>query len=83
MKLRKTLIIVTSFLGVYNTVRRYQKKRRPARTRHKQITIQQTNTYLQLTPGQVREEFKKRIAAGEWLSQNEYSYMMHAMRNKK
>ena len=82
MRLRKSLIVFSSLLGVYNTVRRYHKKRRLVRVKHKQINTLQANKYLQFTPAQVREEFKNRIAAGEWLSQDEYTQMTHAMRNK-
>ena len=82
MRLRKSIIIVTSLLGVYDTVRRYQKKRRPLRVKRKQIKAQETNKYLQLSSSQVLEEFKNRIGAGEWLSQDEYTHMMHAMKNK-
>ncbi len=73
MNLRKTYIVTTSLLGVYSTVRRYQKKRRPVRAKHKGALPHQTNKYLELTQSQVKEEFKKRIAAGECLSQDEYT----------
>ena len=41
-----------------------------------------TNTYLQLTRNHVLNEFKNRITAGEWLSSNEYTDMMFAVRQK-
>ena len=83
MRFPKTLIVVTSWLGVYKTVRRYQKKKRPVRPRRRLINTQQTNKYLHLTADQVREEFKNRIAAGDWLNQEEYTQMMNAMKNKR
>ena len=82
MKIRKTLIVITSLLGIYSTVRKYQKSKRPVTTKRKQMNSQQTNEYLHLTAEQVREEFKKRISAGEWLSPDEYTQMMHAMKSK-
>ena len=82
MKLRKTLIIVTSIFGVYSTVRKYQKKKRTVSAKLKIVTLLQTNKYLLLSQEQVLSEFKKRIAAGEWLSKDEYTQMMEAMRNK-
>ena len=82
MKLRKTLIVVSSLLGIYSTVRKYQKSKRPVRTKRRQVIAHPTNRYSTLTGDQVREEFKNRIAAGEWLSQDEYTQMTNAMRSK-
>lgn len=81
MKFRKTLIVITSLLGVYNTVRKYQKHRRPTRVKTKQ-TIKPANKYVTFTSQQVREEFKNRIAAGEWLTEDEYTHMIEAMKKK-
>ena len=82
MKLIKGLIVAGSAIGIYNILKKNNKKRKPARLQKTYIDIQPTNKYKDIEPARVREEFKQRIAAGEWLSEDEYADMTDAMKSK-
>ena len=82
MKLVKQLIIISSAIGIYHAVKKIKNKRKPVR---KKITKDKTvyvEKYNHMKPEQVREQFKKFIAEGEWLSLEEYEEMMKAMKRK-
>lgn len=82
MKFIKSLIIAGSAIGIYSAIKKFRKKQKPGRVKHEPVNIEQRNNYKQLTPEQVREQFKERIAGGKWLSEEEYAAMTEAMKTR-
>ena len=81
MKFIKALIMVGSAIGVYSIVKKYKTKQKSAEVKQPPpANMQRINKYKQLTPGKVREQFKERIAAGDWPSKDEYADMADAMK---
>lgn len=78
MKILKSVIIVTSAVGLYEALKNYKNKNKPVRRRR--INETQTDRYKNLSQAELKEQFKQRIASGEWLSKEEYEHMMKAIK---
>lgn len=74
MKLLKSLMIVGSALGIYAAVKKYFRK--PKLEKPEPDIPPHINKYEDMQPKEIKEQFKQRIAAGEWLTTEEYEDMM-------
>lgn len=98
MKILKSSLILCSIFGILHAAKkyRYYLKRSNAagkpQTGNKHMSIvsdaiktelHEGNRYSKLTADEVREEFKQRIADGNWLTPEEYIAFMNALNAKR
>lgn len=74
MKIVKGLIIVGSAVGMYAAIKKYFRKEKPEKS--EQTIPAHINKYEDMSPDEIKTQFKQRISAGEWLTTEEYEDMM-------
>lgn len=90
MKPIKAAILICSAAGVWHIIKKQRKKianrkseeergiKLYSEVRTAEITI--PDKFMHMTREQAQDEFKNKIEAGEWLTENEYDGYMHAIK---